>query len=114
MRKEVRGIISKEELEAYGGADIMLMDAGNDSTDSGHDVVISGDSHVSFSFTYDTISGFVGVGWTIGTNNLETMIPDLAAREEYIEKYKYTIANFLKGDLNYAMAGCAVWTETAS
>ena len=60
--KELRGVITREELEAYGGAEIAMLDAGNDSTSS--DKTLTGSGEYYWSLTYND-SGFSGYGWKV-------------------------------------------------
>lgn len=60
---EARGVVSKEELKAYSGANIMLLDGGNDSTGSG-----IGEATGSETYTWTirwNSSGFMGIGWEV-------------------------------------------------
>lgn len=60
--KELRGVITREQLEAYGGAEIAMLDAGNDATSSS--TVIEGSMDFSYTFSYND-DGFIGLGWFI-------------------------------------------------
>lgn len=55
---QARGIITREELEAYGGADIMLLDGASGSTGSGG----SAGGTVEWSIQWNS-KGFTGKGW---------------------------------------------------
>lgn len=63
---ELRGIISEEELQAYGGANIALLNNSNNTTGSG------GEMHGSGEYEWDlvwTSDGFSGQGWDVGSWN---------------------------------------------
>ena len=108
--KEVNGIISREELEAYGGTNIMLMDARNNSTDSGK-VVVVGEGYYEFSFTYDVNTGFIGLGWVAAGIDFERDYPDPDERDEKIEYYKKFIMSDFEASIKHEQAGCCSWTE---
>lgn len=78
--KELRGVITKEELEAYGRANAVLLEAGNDSTSS--DTTLEGGGVYSWSLTYND-SGFTGRGWVVTQWEDLTNMSE-AEREEYI------------------------------
>lgn len=106
--KELRGVITREELEAYGGAEIAMLDAGNDATDSTHE--LSGSGTYTWSFTYDDTNGFTGIGWVAMQFDFST-ITDSSERDAEIEKYKVSIAQDLGTTYIYLHAGCASWDE---
>ena len=85
--KEVRGTISKEELEAFGGVEIALLDAGNDST--GSSTVIEGSMDFRYTFTYND-DGFQGLGWRITQWVDYTNVPE-EDRDQQILANKDTI-----------------------
>ncbi len=60
---QARGIISKEELEAYGGADIMLLDGSSDSTGSGTGSASGGGTY-SWEITWGQ-NGFTNRTWAV-------------------------------------------------
>lgn len=59
---EARGVVSKDELKAYGGANIMLLDGTNEVTVSG---IASGSEQYEWVIRWNS-DGFVGQGWTVG------------------------------------------------
>ncbi len=55
---EARGVVSKEELKAYGGAEIMLLDGDNETFQSSD----SASGTLEWTIRWDS-NGFTGYGW---------------------------------------------------
>ena len=105
--KELRGVITREELEAYGGAEIAMLDAGNDSTDSSK--TISGGGNYTWSFTYNPVSGFTGLGWEASGINFETDYPNIEDRDAAIQEFQLEIGLDLGRSVPHKRAGCSTW-----
>lgn len=60
---EARGVVSKEELKAYGGANIMLLDGDNEETSSQTGGSASGSVTGNWAISWNNTTGFTGNGW---------------------------------------------------
>ena len=104
--KELRGVITREELEAYGGAEMILLTEGNESISSQKRHEGSG-TYVWW-FTYDDTNGFTGVGWEAIGFDYST-ITDISERDADIKQWEVAIAEDLGTTRKYLIAGCAGW-----
>ena len=59
---EARGVVSKDELKAYGGAEIMLLDGASDAIESSGEAAGSG--NYGWAIRWDG-TGFTGNGWNV-------------------------------------------------
>ena len=104
------GIVSEQELEAYGSANIMLLDGSNDTTSSGSGLA-SGTISLRWTLRWDAI-GFTGIGWNQAWGNDRNQYESAyqnGTLDEVIEVYGYRIADaFMATEYeDYYWNGCA-------
>ena len=104
----ISGRISKEDVEAYGGANIMLLDGANDVTSSGG--TISGSGTYEWTITWDS-AGFTGNTWNAWGTNYEQFFDNGTLGNE-IRNYGYYIASSLSGDRQNVIDGCVSLVTT--
>ena len=107
MRGTARGTLSEEEVQAYGGAMIDLLDNTNDMTGSGTSGTASGSGTYEWTLSWDS-QGFTGYGWyawdfdysaAYNDGSISTLLNGTSEG--------YYVANDLSGHRNYVTAGCA-------
>lgn len=97
--REASGIISREELETYGGAEIAMLDAKNDSTNSGGGFA-EGTGSFYYSVRWDD-NGFTGVNWLARGMDYEEKFPDPAMRDEKIRQQVFNLALYFNDHAEY-------------
>lgn len=96
---EARGIVSQEEMLVYGGANAVLLDDTNNTTDSSTGFA-SGSSNYNWSISWN-ITGFTGVSWHVSddwnsiTDNLQSL---------YASGGDSAVKSFLEADENVGIA----------
>ena len=108
---EISGVITKEQLEAYGGANIMLMDAGNERTQSGGGGEISGSGTVTYYLAW-TSDGFTGLGWVVNGRDLSNLYPTEGEMDAYINENYLLIIDMLRNSWDLRDANCVSYTES--
>lgn len=117
---EARGIVSQEEMLAYGGANAVLLDDTNNTTDSST-ATASGSQNYTWSISWDS-AGFSGVTWNLTDwpttsqtiKELYTNQGDLAVKN-YLEDEDNVgialgIANSIRDKEIYVLNGCVTYT----
>lgn len=88
----IGGTVTKQELESYGGASIILMSNGNGNVQTGE--AFGGETYMWF-LAWDS-EGFIGIGW--GPNNNPDIINNLNTMSN---GDKANLANMLKWQERY-------------
>lgn len=110
--KEMRGVVTREELEAsYSGAEIAMLDTGNDATNSGEQSA-GGRGDYIWSVTWDD-NGFTGINWKALGIDYSVEFPDEDDRDAEIRSLSYNIAMSLNQNY-YTYEGCFEFTLISS
>lgn len=121
---EVNGIVTEEELQAYGNANIMLLDGASESVGSGTGEV-SGSGMYSWTLRWNE-DGFMGIAWNVA--DYDTAYGFSSAYEQSGDDGVRAIFNnpvnvglgvdyahvLLTNSVLYKTRGCVVTTEISS
>ena len=97
MEQHESGIASQEE---YRRASATMLMSTRDGLQSGESLVADGSGSYTWSLSWDTITGFTGLGWTARNWDYSH------ETEDTIRSEAFEIAVDLNGDRRYQTAGC--------
>ena len=111
--RELKGIITEEELKEYRYSDILLLNDTNDEMDSGISGNFSGSGSYSWSVAYDN-NGFTGISWYAQGVDLSQQFATTAELEQYIENNAVVVAQSVADNFQMYQAGCATYERINS
>lgn len=111
---ELKVRISETELQAYGGAEAILLEGNNDTTDSERG--FSGSGEVEFSLRWvpslEIGGGFSGQGWVYSNVDLSEQFSTIEEIESYLNRNQALAAmTVFFTNFQAQMANCVTYTS---